>query len=142
MRRTSAAVAITLFLAAPAAAQAPAPSRSWTFAEAPDAYGPAIRRAGAMMADVHGALLRELQAKLDKGGPALALRVCHMSADPLGDGRTLFTTETRAVATDATARRRFRVYWSLASPGIWLIRRLSLGPLKENAERHAALLGA
>ena len=35
------------------------------------------------------------------------------------------------------ARSRFRRYWALASPGIALIRRLSLRPLKHDAERRA-----
>ena len=60
-----------------------------------------------------------------------------LRADPLDVGRVIFRTETRAVATDADARRRFRRYWSFASPGIWLIRRLSLRPLRAVAEsRH------
>jgi hypothetical protein len=61
-----------------------------------------------------------------------------LRADPLGAHRCVFHTETRAVATDQTARSRFRLYWSLASPGIWLIRWLSLGPLKVAAERRQA----
>jgi hypothetical protein len=47
----------------------------------------------------------------------------------------MYRTETRAVATDASARAKFRWYWSRLSPGIWLIRRLSLHPLKTAAER-------
>lgn len=55
-----------------------------------------------------------------------------------GDGETsVFRTETRAVATDAGARALFRRYWAFASPGIGLIRRLSLAPLKRDAERRA-----
>jgi hypothetical protein len=59
---------------------------------------------------------------------------------PLGDRRSLLVTETRALATDAESRRRFRRYWSLLSPGIILIRWLALGPLKRSAERRAAAL--
>jgi hypothetical protein len=58
---------------------------------------------------------------------------------PIGSGSSIFITETRAVATDATARARFRLYWAFASPGIALIRRLSLGPLKRDAERRARI---
>jgi hypothetical protein len=58
-----------------------------------------------------------------------------LRSDPIGDDESLFLTETRAVSTDATARAKFRWYWSKASPGIWLIRRLTLGPLKRDAER-------
>src|SRR5262249_40657302 len=58
-----------------------------------------------------------------------------LRADPDGDGRTMFRTETRAVATDAFARARFRRYWAFVSPGILLIRRASLAALKADAER-------
>ena len=57
-----------------------------------------------------------------------------LRADPLADGTSIFRTETRAAATDADARARFRRYWAFASPGIGLIRRLSLAPLKRAAE--------
>jgi hypothetical protein len=39
---------------------------------------------------------------------------------------SIFRTETRAVATDAVARAKFRRYWSFLSPGISLIRRAVL----------------
>jgi hypothetical protein len=58
-----------------------------------------------------------------------------LRADPIDDRTSVFRTETRAIATDESARVRFRRYWALASPGISLIRRLSLGPLKRDAER-------
>ena len=61
-----------------------------------------------------------------------------LRADPAGDDASVFRTETRAVATDAVARARFRRYWAFASPGIALIRRLSLRPLKREAERRYA----
>jgi hypothetical protein len=60
-----------------------------------------------------------------------------LRVDPIDDGTSMFRTETRAVATDGNARARFRGYWALASPGIALIRRFSLGPLKAAAERRA-----
>jgi hypothetical protein len=49
----------------------------------------------------------------------------------------VFRTETRVVATDPGARRKFRRYWSFASPGIVLIRWLMLGPVKAEAEARA-----
>jgi len=61
-------------------------------------------------------------------------------ADPIGDGESVFRTETRVAPTDAIARAKFRRYWSFASPGIVLIRRLMLGPLKAEAERRARAL--
>ena len=60
-----------------------------------------------------------------------------LRADPIDDDTSVFRTETRAVATDSTARARFRRYWALASPGIAMIRRLSLQPLKRDTERRA-----
>jgi hypothetical protein len=61
-----------------------------------------------------------------------------LRADPAGDGETVFRTETRAIATDPAARAKFRWYWALASPGIALIRWMSLAPLKREAECRAA----
>jgi len=67
--------------------------------------------------------------------PGYVKIIWSLRADPLGSNRSIFRTETRAFATDRDARVRFRRYWALASPGIWLIRRASLGPLKREAER-------
>lgn len=58
-----------------------------------------------------------------------------LRADPRGAAESIFRTETRAVATDAEARARFRRYWAFLSPGIRLIRALSLQPVKAAAER-------
>ena len=58
-----------------------------------------------------------------------------LRADPLPDGRSIFRTETRAIATSPDARARFRSYWARLSPGIILIRRMTLGPLRREAER-------
>ncbi len=60
-----------------------------------------------------------------------------LRADADGESSSVFRTETRAVATDAGARARFRRYWAVASPGIGMIRWLSLRPLKHDAERRA-----
>lgn len=60
-----------------------------------------------------------------------------LRADPVGNEASIFRTETRAYATDLQARRKFRRYWSLLSPGIILIRWLSLRPVKTEAERRA-----
>ena len=69
--------------------------------------------------------------------PGFVKIIWTLRADPLEDERSIFRTETRAIATDATARARFRRYWAFVSPGIALIRRLSLRPLKRDAERRA-----
>jgi hypothetical protein len=76
------------------------------------------------------------------GEPGYVKIAWTLRADPAGPSSSIFRTETRAVATDADARRRFRRYWAFLSPGIGLIRRLSLGPLKSDAERRARVAGA
>lgn len=58
-------------------------------------------------------------------------------ADAKSARECVFRTETRAVATDAVARTKFRRYWSLLSPGIIAIRWLMLRPLRVEAERRA-----
>jgi len=58
-----------------------------------------------------------------------------LEAEPLGPETTRFATETRAAATDAVARARFRRYWRFAAVGIVLIRRLLLPALRREAER-------
>ena len=60
-----------------------------------------------------------------------------LRADPIGAGESIFRTETRVIATDASARKRFRRYWSLLSPGIIIIRAVMLQPVKQEAERRA-----
>jgi hypothetical protein len=60
-----------------------------------------------------------------------------LRADSLGAAESIFRTETRVVTTDPTARAKFRRYWSFVSPGIIVIRWMSLGPLKAEAERRA-----
>ena len=60
-----------------------------------------------------------------------------LRADPLADGTSIFRTETRAIATDVDARAKFRRYWALVSPGVALIRRAMLEPIKREAERLA-----
>ena len=60
-----------------------------------------------------------------------------LRADAVTATESVFRTETRAIATDDTARRKFRRYWSLLSPGIIIIRWSLLEPLKREAERRA-----
>ncbi len=62
-----------------------------------------------------------------------------LRADPVDDHSSIFRTETRVSTTDPIARRRFRRYWAFASPGIAMIRRLSLQPLKRDAEHRARI---
>lgn len=70
--------------------------------------------------------------------PGFVQIVWTLRADPDGRGGTTFRTETRARATDATARARFRRYWACFSPGMWLIRWTMLAPLAEAARARSA----
>jgi len=65
-----------------------------------------------------------------------------LRADPIGDEESLFRTETRAVATDAGARKKFRWYWSLLSPGIIAIRSVMLSAVKADAENRYRAIAA
>jgi hypothetical protein len=65
-----------------------------------------------------------------------------LRADPQPDGTCIFRTETRALATDVAARAKFRRYWALVSPGVVLIRRMMLDPIKREAERRAKAAAA
>ena len=58
----------------------------------------------------------------------------------VGRTHSVFSTETRATTTDRVAREKFRRYWAAFSPGIWTIRRLSLGPLRREAKRRGRAL--
>src|SRR5262245_53949055 len=69
--------------------------------------------------------------------PGYVKIVWTIRADPITASESVFRTETRAIATDPTARTRFRRYWSFLSPGIIVIRWAVLGPVKKEAERRA-----
>lgn len=58
-----------------------------------------------------------------------------LEAEALGPATTRFSHETRAVATDAEARKRFRRYWRWARFGIITIRLLLLPAIRRAAER-------
>ncbi|MCZ2148998.1 MAG: hypothetical protein LC126_14630 [Bryobacterales bacterium] len=58
-----------------------------------------------------------------------------LEVEALAPTKTRLTVETRAAATDAPARRKFRRYWRWASLGIRLIRRLLLSAVRREAER-------
>ena len=68
--------------------------------------------------------------------PGWAKAAMSFHVEPLPDGRTRLTTETRITATDAGAARRFRVYWTFVRPGSGLIRRLWLRAVHRRAERN------
>jgi hypothetical protein len=58
-----------------------------------------------------------------------------LEAEPTGDAESIARTRVRVLTTGAEARARFRRYWAIFSPGIHLIRRLSLPVVKAAAER-------
>jgi hypothetical protein len=58
-----------------------------------------------------------------------------LEAEALGAALTRFAHETRAVATDAEARAKFRRYWRWARVGIVGIRLLLLPAIRRRAER-------
>lgn len=66
--------------------------------------------------------------------PGWAKAAMNFSVAESGRG-TRLTTETRIVATDARARRRFGAYWRVVRPGSGLIRRMWLRAVKRRAER-------
>jgi hypothetical protein len=60
-----------------------------------------------------------------------------LRADPIDAGESVARTETRVMTTDPAARRKFRRYWSVFSPGIVIIRRVALTLVRADAERRA-----
>jgi hypothetical protein len=60
-----------------------------------------------------------------------------LRADPVTATTSIFRTETRVVACGAVSKSKFRKYWAFLSPGIVLIRRAMLGPLRRDAELRA-----
>jgi hypothetical protein len=61
-----------------------------------------------------------------------------LRADAISAYSSIARSETRAVATDAVARRKFRWYWSRFSAGIVLIREMSMRMVKKEAERRTS----
>jgi hypothetical protein len=60
-----------------------------------------------------------------------------LRADPSSATESTLRTETRVTTTDRAAQTKFRLYWSIFSPGILLIRRLTLRLVASEAERRA-----
>ena len=70
--------------------------------------------------------------------PGYAKIVWTLEVEPDGDTACTFRTRTRVATTDTEARRRFRRYWSIFSPGILLIRLEALRLLRASAQQRAA----
>jgi hypothetical protein len=66
--------------------------------------------------------------------PGYVKIVWTLRVDPAFPDGTIFQTETRALATDADARDRFRRYWTRVVPGVVAIRWILLRLLKKAAE--------
>jgi hypothetical protein len=66
--------------------------------------------------------------------PGYVKIVWTLRADPDGDRHSIHRTETRAIATDNAARRKFRLYWAAFSVGIVWIRRIGSRLVKQRAE--------
>jgi len=60
-----------------------------------------------------------------------------LRADPIAAAESVARTETRVATTDPNSRAAFMRYWPMVAPGIVLIRRISLGIVKREAERRA-----
>ena len=60
-----------------------------------------------------------------------------LAAEPAGPGESWFVTRTRAAATDAESRKKFRRYWAPMSAGIMLIRYAGLPLVRKQAQRQA-----
>jgi hypothetical protein len=60
-----------------------------------------------------------------------------LRADAVDVRTSIARSETRAVATDESARRKFRWYWARFSPGIIVIREIAQRLIKTNAEARA-----
>jgi hypothetical protein len=70
----------------------------------------------------------------DFAEPGYAKAAFNFRLEPRG-GRTLLWTETRVLATDERARRRFRRYWRLIHPGSAAIRVAWLRAIRKRGER-------
>jgi hypothetical protein len=66
--------------------------------------------------------------------PGFAKATMNFRLEDAGAGTCVVTTETRIYATDASAARRFGVYWRVIYPGSALIRRMWLRAIRLRAE--------
>jgi hypothetical protein len=66
--------------------------------------------------------------------PGFAKGALNFAVGERGESRTLLTTETRVLCTDASARRKFRLYWRAIGPFSGVIRHLMLREVRRDAE--------
>jgi hypothetical protein len=67
--------------------------------------------------------------------PGYAKIAASLSLRPYGDERTLLSYEARTQTTDGTARRAFKRYWAIASPGAGVVMRSLLSLIAREARR-------
>jgi len=67
--------------------------------------------------------------------PGFVKVVWTLETETLENRTTLFRTQTRVLATDVNARKRFLIYWLFAGHLIGLIRRLGIRAVRREAER-------
>jgi hypothetical protein len=70
--------------------------------------------------------------------PGFVKTVINFRVEPLRDGVCRLATETRVLATDARAARRFAVYWRFIFPGSAILRGTWLAAIARRAESRVA----
>jgi hypothetical protein len=75
---------------------------------------------------------------LDFGEPGYVKIAWTLAVKAIAPDECVAWTETRVVTTDAVARKRFRRYWAMFSPGILAIRRAGLRRARADAEKRFA----
>ena len=71
-------------------------------------------------------------------GPDLVKIAWTLEVEPINAELTRFRTQTRVLATDDGARKKFRRYWRLTGAGIVLIRWLVNRAIRRESERQSA----
>ena len=72
---------------------------------------------------------------LDFSEPGYVKIIWTLAVETRRPAHSIIRSETRATTTDAGARKRFRRYWAVFSPGIFLIRSEGLRLVRAEAER-------
>jgi hypothetical protein len=67
--------------------------------------------------------------------PGFAKIVMNLAAEVRAEGGSIVSTETRVLATSPGARRRFRMYWRMVSPGVKIIRRIAMSKVRRELSR-------
>jgi hypothetical protein len=88
----------------------------------------------ALREQAHMEAPRDLQAFLSFDRPGWAQAAISLRIEPLEDGSTELTTETRVRCVDETARRRFALYWLLIKVFSGWLRRDFLRTIARAAE--------